>query len=52
MQDVESDLVTLKVDVNGEPVLIGTFEYWEKTLGETLIYPELQKTLDKIALTL
>ena len=52
VQDVEADMVTLKVDENGDPVMIGTFAFWEKTLGNMFIFPEMQKTLDNIALTL
>lgn len=47
-QDVNED-GSLKFD-NGEPVMIGVFSFWEKGLGFGYIYPDLQDTLDSIAL--
>ena len=41
---------TLKFE-NGEPVMIGIFSSWEKTLGFSYIYPDLQDTLNSIAST-
>ena len=48
-QDVNND-GTLKF-LEGEPVMIGIFSFWEKTLGYAYIYPDLQDTLDSVAST-
>lgn len=48
-QDVNEDM-SPKFE-NGEPVMIGIFSFWEKTLGFGYIYPDLQDTLDSIGET-
>lgn len=49
-QDVNEKMQPL-FDEKNEPIMIGIFSFWEKTLGNNFIYPDLQDTLDSIALT-